>query len=122
MQRLRAKGLTVGAAGNVPRGFEEPLREHVDVLGSSALWGVEKPAPAFFERIEAELGVAAREIAYVGDRVDNDVLPSSAAGMRPIWIRRGPWGVIQQLPAGVRPALVVDSLAELAERIGEAWD
>ncbi|HWN20443.1 MAG TPA: hypothetical protein VNP93_00585, partial [Gaiellaceae bacterium] len=43
LRRLRSQGLLVGAAGNVPRGCEEPLREHVDVLGSSGLWGVEKP-------------------------------------------------------------------------------
>ena len=55
-------------------------REHVDLVGSSARWGVEKPAPAFFERIVAECGVAAAEIAYVGDRVDNDVVPALAAG------------------------------------------
>ena len=60
-------------------------------------------------------------VAYVGDRVDNDVLPSIAAGMRAVWLRRGPWGVIQRLPENARPALVVDSLDELVERIGEAW-
>jgi FMN phosphatase YigB (HAD superfamily) len=60
-------------------------------------------------------------VAYVGDRVDNDVLPSAEAGMRPVWLRRGPWGVIQRLPDGVRPALVVDSLTELTQRMHEAW-
>jgi FMN phosphatase YigB (HAD superfamily) len=57
----------------------------------------------------------------VGDRVDNDVLPSIAAGMRAVWLRRGPWGVIQRLPERARPVLVVDTLDELVERIGEAW-
>jgi hypothetical protein len=36
-------------------------------------------------------------------------------------VRRGPWGIIQRLPDGERPALVVDSLDELVVRIGEAW-
>ena len=34
------------------------------------------------------------DVAYVGDRVDNDVVPSSAAGMRAVWLRRGPWGIV----------------------------
>jgi hypothetical protein len=41
--------------------------------------------------------------------------------MRAIWLRRGPWGVIQELPGGVRAALTISSLDELVERIGEAW-
>jgi FMN phosphatase YigB (HAD superfamily) len=60
-------------------------------------------------------------VAYVGDRVDNDVLPALAAGMRAVWVRRGPWGILQRLPDGTTPALVVGSLDELTERIGEAW-
>ena len=63
----------------------------------------------------------AADVAYVGDRLDNDVRPSAAAGMRPVWLRRGPWGVIGddgEIPAGT---LVVDSLRELVERIDEWW-
>ena len=37
--------------------------------------------------------MAPEEIAYVGDRTDNDVLPAADAGMRPILIRRGPWDI-----------------------------
>jgi FMN phosphatase YigB (HAD superfamily) len=49
------------------------------------------------------------------------VRPSAAAGMRAVWIRRGPWGVIQRPAEDVHPALIVDSLDELAERIADAW-
>jgi FMN phosphatase YigB (HAD superfamily) len=85
--------------------------------------GVAKPAPAFFARILELLGSpAAADVAYVGDRIDNDILPAIAAGLRAAWIRRGPWGLIQRLPDGARPALVVDTLDELAARIGEAFD
>jgi hypothetical protein len=48
-------------------------------------------------------------------------MPAIAAGMRAIWLRRGPWGVIQSPPDGTAPALVVDSLDELVERIGDAF-
>ena len=115
LQRLRDRGLRVGAAGNVPRGHEEPLREHVDVLGSSGLWGVEKPAPGFFARIEQELGLPASEIAYVGDRVDNDVAPALAAGMTAVHVRRGPWGHLHEPPAG---AIGISTLDELPEALG----
>jgi FMN phosphatase YigB (HAD superfamily) len=83
---------------------------------------VAKPDAAFYARtLELMGGPPAASVAYVGDRVDNDVLPSIAAGMRGIWLRRGPWGVIQRLSEGARPALIVSSLDELVERIDEAW-
>jgi phosphoglycolate phosphatase-like HAD superfamily hydrolase len=56
------------------------------------------------------LGRPAQEIAYVGDRVDNEVAPALAAGMTAIHIRRGPWGHLHETPPGLRR---IDSLLEL---------
>ena len=114
LKALREQGLFVGAAGNVPAGHEKPLRDHVDLLGSSGLWGVEKPATAFFDRIVEESGFSAEEIAYVGDRVDNDVEPALASGMLAVHIRRGPWGHLHEPPA---EALHVRSLDELPKAL-----
>jgi FMN phosphatase YigB (HAD superfamily) len=60
------------------------------------------------------------DVAHVGDRLDNDVRPSAQAGMRPVWLRRGPWGVIvdDEPPAGT---LVVASLSELVTRVEKIW-
>jgi FMN phosphatase YigB (HAD superfamily) len=89
----------------------------------SEAMGVAKPDPGFFAHALELMGMPdPGSVANVGDRVDNDVLPVLEAGLRSVWLRRGPWGVIQHLPEGTRPALVVDSLAELAERIDEAWE
>jgi HAD superfamily hydrolase (TIGR01509 family) len=115
LQGLRQRGLQVGAVGNTLTDAEDLLRDHVDLVGSSARWGVEKPAPAFFERIVSEFGVEADEIAYVGDRVDNDVEPALAAGMVAVHVRRGPWGHLHEPPAA---ALRVSSLSELREVLG----
>ena len=112
---LRERGLRVGAVGNTLTEAEDLLREHVDLVGSSARWGVEKPKPAFFERIVAECGVPAEEIAYVGDRVDNDIEPALAAGMVAVHVRRGPWGHLLDPPPA---ALRVASLGEVAGVLG----
>ena len=56
--------------------------------------GGEKPSADFFNRIIAECGCAPGEIAYVGDRLDNDIRPALAAGMVAVFVRRGPWGYI----------------------------
>jgi FMN phosphatase YigB (HAD superfamily) len=111
----RRRGILVGAAANVPAGCEEPLRAHVDVLGSSGRWGVEKPSASFFAQLVDETGVEPGQIAYVGDRVDNDVAPALAAGMVAVHIRRGPWGHLHGPPAA---AVRVRTLAELPEALG----
>ena len=114
LEALRSQGYLVGAAGNMPTATEELLREHVDLIGSSGRWGVEKPAPEFFDRIVEESGFAAKEIAYVGDRVDNDIRPAIEAGMLAIHIRRGPWGHLFDAPP--RAFRILD-LSELPEAI-----
>jgi HAD superfamily hydrolase (TIGR01509 family) len=112
LSRVRAQGLVAGAVGNTPAFVEDDLRGYVDIVGSSARWGVAKPAPAFFDRIVRESGLEPPQIAYVGDRVDNDVIPALAAGMVAVHIRRGPWGVLHDPPP---EAVAITSLAELPE-------
>jgi ribonucleotide monophosphatase NagD (HAD superfamily) len=54
-----------------------------DFLAMSDALGVAKPEPAFFTRLLALLGdPEPGAVAYVGDRVDNDVEPARAAGLR----------------------------------------
>lgn len=45
-------------------------------VGASGLWDVEKLSPESFERLVAEAGVEAGGVAYVGERVENDVEPA----------------------------------------------
>jgi HAD superfamily hydrolase (TIGR01549 family) len=124
--RLRELGYRLAILANQPAKRTAELRAlgfDPEVMAMSEEMGVAKPAPAFFERALELLGSPLpASVAYVGDRIDNDVLPSIAAGLRAVWIRRGPWGIIERVPPGARPALVVDTLAELAERILEAWE
>ena len=121
---LREAGYRVAVMGNQPARRTRELRAlgmPADVMAMSEEMGVSKPDPRFFDKVLELLGrPAAADVAYVGDRIDNDVRPAMAAGMRAVWIRRGPWGVIPAEPPP-EAALVVGSLAELAERIEEAW-
>jgi FMN phosphatase YigB (HAD superfamily) len=115
LHALRERGLQVGAVGNMAVRHEEVVRDHVDFVASSERWGVEKPAAGFFARMAEEVGEPAAEIAYVGDRVDNDVEPALAAGMVAVHVRRGPWGYLNEPPAA---AIRIETLAELPEALG----
>jgi HAD superfamily hydrolase (TIGR01509 family) len=118
LEALRAGGYRIGLVGNQPAVQERFLREEgleVDFVGSSESWGVAKPDPAFFRNVVEASGLEPGEIAYVGDRVDNDVVPAADAGMVAVFVRRGPWGYLQAgWPEAGRARVRVDSLAELA--------
>ena len=121
LSRLRTAGYRLGIAGNQPERTEaaiEAMGVELEMIASSARWGVEKPSPAFFARVAAELGLAPGAIAYVGDRVDNDVLPAAEAGMLPVFLRRGPWAFLQETRAILPPnTITIASLGELPEAI-----
>ena len=116
LRRLRALGYRVGIAGNQPKGAVaalETLNLSADFIAVSAALGVTKPSAAFFEKIAGMSGVAVREIAYVGDRLDNDILPARAAGMATMFLLRGPWAKVQARSA--EAALASAHVASLTE-------
>jgi HAD superfamily hydrolase (TIGR01549 family) len=121
---LQTAGYRVAIVANQPAPRTAELRNlglNPDVMAMSGEIGVHKPDPAFYTRtLELLGGPEANDVTYVGDRLDNDVLPSSAAGMRPVWLKRGPWGALinDAPPAGT---LVVSSLTEFVDRIDEVW-
>ncbi len=121
---LRGAGYRVAVFANQPaiRAAElEALGVRPDVMAMSETLAAHKPDPAFFTRALELLGdPPAGDVAYVGDRLDNDVRPARAVGLRAVWIRRGPWGVLHEDREGAAH-LVVRTLDELVERIGEAW-
>jgi len=117
LQALRAEGYRVGLAGNQTTEEEFTvggLGLPSDLVTSAAACGFEKPAPGFFAHLVDVAGVPAGEIAYVGDRLDNDVLPALAAGVVAVFLRRGPWGHLHaDRPETARAHLRLDSLADL---------
>jgi HAD superfamily hydrolase (TIGR01662 family) len=118
LEALRAAGYVVGAAGNQSHELEAWLRAQrlpIDVIGSSAGWGARKPERAFFERMVDAVGLDPGQVAYVGDRVDNDVEPAAAAGLVAVHLRRGPWGRLQT--PSVSAQVTLESLAELPEAL-----
>ncbi len=117
LSELHAMAVRIGIVGNQPTRRREQLvalELPYDVLATSDDLGAEKPAPDFFAAVQQLVGAAEpSQVLYVGDRVDNDVLPAMEFGMRTCWLRRGPWGHLQELPDDAEPDLVLDGLGEL---------
>jgi HAD superfamily hydrolase (TIGR01549 family) len=118
---LRERGYKVLIAGNQPVEAEAALARldvPADLIASSAGWGVSKPDQRFFAKVIDAAGVPAESIAYVGDRLDNDVLPSLAAGMRAVFVRRGPWGWMHAERPEIEQAHIrLCSLLDLPDRL-----
>ncbi len=123
-RRFARAGLQVGLAANQPPSAALSLERcdlEYDWLLISGLERVAKPDPRFFALLVRRAGVPPERIAYVGDRVDNDVLPAAAAGLRPVHLRRGPWGVIHACDQGVGQAeLRTERLDAVVEWAGRA--
>jgi FMN phosphatase YigB (HAD superfamily) len=119
LTELRSQGYQLAVFANQPRtaaAFMATLP--VDHFATSSEWGLHKPDPAFFARIAETLDAAPGDIAYVGDRVDNDVLPAKRAGMLAVHLRRGPWGYLHaRWPEAAEADIRINSLSELPDAL-----
>lgn len=121
LETLRAEGYWLGIAGNQGPRAEAVLRRlglPINMVASSASWGAEKPSPEFFAKLVEAGGFPPHQIAYVGDRLDNDILPARAAGMVAVFLRRGPWGHLHaRRPEATRAHIRIESLAQLPDAL-----
>jgi FMN phosphatase YigB (HAD superfamily) len=67
-------------------------------------------AAEFFERIVDLTGRPTGEVAYVGDLVQNDIVPALGCGVVAVHILRGPWAYLREPPA---EAIRIRSLDQL---------
>ena len=95
LEKLHRK-YKLGIIANQELGTEQRLtnfriRHFFDVIAASAEENVSKPDQRLF-RIALEKANCSPANAYmVGDRLDNDIIPAIALGMKTIWVKQG-WG------------------------------
>ncbi|WP_245966497.1 HAD family hydrolase [Sphaerisporangium album] len=120
---LREAGYQLVIAGNQPPQAYDQLAAMdlpVDGIHTSAGWGVSKPHPEFFAKVAAVAGREPGDVLYVGDRLDNDVIPAAEAGMRTALLRRGPWGYLHaERPAAQRADVIIDTIPDLVTVLAE---
>lgn len=92
--RELAKHYRLGIIANQPKEVvplleERGLLDLFEVHGVSDVLGMEKPDPRFFRWALEQAKVEPHEAMMIGDRLDNDVSPAKALGMKTVWLRLG---------------------------------
>jgi HAD superfamily hydrolase (TIGR01509 family) len=84
----------LGIIANQPSAVKDAIRRdgldgYFEVWGVSDDVGLEKPDPGLFVHVLQEAGMEPPRSVMIGDRLDYDVRPAKAAGMRAVWVLRG---------------------------------
>jgi HAD superfamily hydrolase (TIGR01549 family) len=118
LTELRGVGYHLGVIANQPSEIRSAMQRD-GLVGFFETWGVSddlglhKPDPALFVRTLELAGVEPERTVMVGDRLDYDVRPANAAGMRTVWILRGE-APDDPTPAQLRvPDAVIEELQQL---------
>ncbi len=126
--RELADGHRLGIVANQPSAVRDAL-ERDGVARFFELWnvsedvGLEKPDPRLYARAVTAAGVPAERTVMVGDRLDRDVRPAHAAGMRTVWVLRGEAPdrpTASQLAEPDAAIAGLDLLASALDRLGPA--
>ena len=112
LRELRDRGLRLVVASNWDCSLPEVLarvglRDLVDGVVTSAEAGARKPGPAVFDAALAVADCEPGDAVHAGDSLENDVAGASAAGIRPVLVRRSAGG---PAPHGVTVISGLDGL------------
>lgn len=80
-------------------------------------FSITKPDPRYYEQILQRAGRFAERSIMVGDRIDKDVIPAKAVGMRTIRVRVGIHASQEPRTPDERPDIEVASVADLPEAV-----
>jgi putative hydrolase of the HAD superfamily len=117
LETLCRKGYKLGIIANQNPGLEKRLenwglRQYFEVIAASADIGCAKPDKEIFERAFELAGCTAQESIMVGDRLDNDIIPAKAVGMKTVWVKNG---LAKYQSANLGKAVADDQISSLSE-------
>lgn len=110
----------IGIIANQYLGTTERLKQYgllpyIDLVVSSEEEGVKKPDLRIFRLALQRAGCSAEESYMIGDRLDNDIVPAKALGMKTIRILQGFGQYATVCFEEERPDHTIGSLNELID-------
>ena len=120
--RKLSEKYNIGVIANQSLGTEKRLKafgilQYIHLVIASAEEGVAKPDKRIFEIALNRAICKPQHAVMVGDRIDNDIIPAKALGMKTIWIKQG-FGKYWKISTESEKAdYEVDNLSEILEII-----
>ncbi|MFA9414177.1 HAD family hydrolase [Streptococcus sp. E29BA] len=65
------------------------IRPYFELVIASSDVGMKKPNKEIFQYALTKAGISAKQAIYIGDRIDNDIIPAKKIGMRVIRVLQG---------------------------------
>ncbi len=120
LETLKARGYRLGVIANQSLGTDERLKQYgilsyFDVIVASAEEGVSKPDRRIFELALERADCLPCEAVMIGDRLDNDIVPANAIGMKSVWIKQGLGQYYVVRSVEEKPDVTIDTLDKLLE-------
>lgn len=108
----------LGIIANQTDGLEDRLSslkilKYFSFIISSWDYQIMKPDIKLFQIAVEQSGYNASEAVMVGDRLDNDIFPAKAIGMKAIWIKQGFGGMQNPRTNKYHPDMEIQDLIEL---------
>ena len=89
------------------------IRQWIDLIISSADCGFSKPSSKIFQLALQQTSCSASSATMIGDRLDNDIAPAKALGMKTIWIKQGFSAYSPIQSPSEEPDFTINSLSDL---------
>lgn len=107
-------GVIANQAADFPRRLDAlGIARFFSTVVSSWDYPFMKPDRRLFKAAMKKAGCMPADAAMVGDRLDNDVAPAKALGMRTVWVRQGFGGMAEISGDFTKPDLIVNAIGEL---------
>ena len=122
--KLLSQKYKIGIIANQPLGTQERLNKmkidkYINLVISSAEEKVSKPDLKIFQLALDRVGCSADNTVMVGDRLDNDIVPAKAVGMKTIWIKQGLGGLATPKNDSETADFTVKNISEICDYLGD---
>lgn len=115
-----SRKFVLALAANAPGSVRDTLRnygvlDYFTYTDVSENMGIKKPDPRFFDRILNRAGIKPEDAVFIGDRLDNDIIPAKSMGMSTIWVRQGRYRELEPRIPDEIPDATVPSIVDVPE-------
>lgn len=115
LKTTRRLGIVSNFYGNLSKVLQEiRLDQFFEVVVDSNRVGLRKPDPGIFLLALTRLGLPGREVIFVGDSLERDVIPAMKTGMKAVWLRGSDRTRGEEAQAAA-PHASIDRLSDLEE-------